>query len=55
MKLLCFRITNRVYIRGASKLLFILISDYKEGIIVFVYSFNLFKYLFIILMSCNDF
>ena len=50
-----FRIISRVQIRDASKLQFALTNDYKEGIIAFLYTFDLFKGLLIIPISCNGF
>ena len=50
-----FRITNKFNIRNASKLLFTLMSDSRESIIAFLYSFDLFEYLFIKLISYNSF
>lgn len=48
-----FRIIDRVNIRGTNKLLFALTSDYREDIIAFLYSFDLFEYPLIIPISCN--
>ena len=50
-----FRITSRVQIGDASKLLFALTSDSREGIIAFLYLFDLFEGPLIIPISCNGF
>lgn len=50
-----FRITDRINIKDANKLLFILTSDSKKGMIAFLYLFDLFEGLFIILISCDGF
>ena len=50
-----FRITSRVQIRDASKLLFALTSDCREGMIAFFYQFDLFEGPLIIPISCNGF
>ena len=50
-----FRITNRVNIRDANKLLFILTSKCRESMIAFLYLFYLFECLLVISISCNSF
>lgn len=50
-----FRITGKVKTRHASKLLFALTSDCREGIIAFLYPFDLFEVPLIIPISCNGF
>ena len=50
-----FKIIDRVNIRDASKLLFALTNDYREGMIAFLYPFHLFECLLIIQVSCNGF
>lgn len=50
-----FRITSRVQIGDANKLLFALTSNGKKSIIAFFYSFDLFKSLLIISISYNGF
>lgn len=50
-----FGITNKVQIKNASNLLFVLINNCKNGIIAFFYLFYLFKDPFIILISYNGF
>lgn len=50
-----FRITDRVNIRGASKLLFALTSNCKEEMVAFFYPLDLFKSPLVISSSCNDF
>ena len=50
-----FRIIDKVNIRNTSKLLFVLISDNREGIVVFFYLFDWFKGLLIISYRNNYF
>lgn len=50
-----FKITSKVQLGDASKLLFVLISDCREGIIAFFYLFDLFKSPLIIPISYNSF
>ena len=50
-----FRITDRVNIRDANKLLFALTSDSREGMIAFLYPFDLFEGPLIIPISCDGF
>lgn len=50
-----FRITGRVQIGNASKLLFALTSDCREGMIAFLYPFDLFEGPLIVPISCNSF
>lgn len=49
------RITSRVNIEGANKLLFALTSNYRKSIIAFFYLFDLFDNSLIIQMNCNGF
>lgn len=50
-----FRITSKAKIRDVGKLLFAMMSDCREGIIAFLYPFDLFKGSFIITLICNNF
>ena len=50
-----FRITSRVQTRDASKLLFALTNDCREGMIAFLYPFDLFEGPLIMPISCNSF